>query len=125
MAARSTGMYPREGFNLDEQLQVPLTTGGTVENLGCTLEHAKTVRVIIIGGVVTGDGYIEFSPDLAGSIRIKFTAADLDANGVGIAHFRGALMRGKTQDAAFGLINGTGSANATACYIELLDTAEV
>ena len=43
MAARSTGIFVREGFNLDEEMLVPAS--GTVP---ANLYHAKTIRVIAI-----------------------------------------------------------------------------
>ena len=82
MAQRSTGLFPREGFNLDAQCEIPLTTPAAA---AVTLAHAKTIRVITIGQT-GGDATITL-----GGEAVTIAAADLDANGVGIAHVRGAL----------------------------------
>ena len=82
MAARSTGMFPREGFNLDNETEI--TTVATAAAV--TLAHAKTIRVIVIG-LAGGDCTVT----LGGQDVVITEAADLDPNGVGIAHIRGAL----------------------------------
>ena len=82
MAARSTGIFPREGFNLDAECEV--TTSPVAAK--ATLAHAKTIRLIVIG-LVGGDATIT----LGGETVVVSEATDLDLNGVGIAHIRGAL----------------------------------
>ena len=82
MAARSTGLFPREGFNLDAECEI--TTSPTAAS--ATLAHAKTIRVIVIG-LVGGDATVT----LGGQTVVVAEATDLDPNGVGIAHIRGAL----------------------------------
>jgi len=82
MAARSTGLFPREGFNLDAQAEI--TTSPTAAAV--TLANAKTIRVIVIG-LAGGDATVT----LGGQDVVITEAADLDQNGVGIAHIRGAL----------------------------------
>ena len=81
MAQRSTGLFPREGFNLDAQCEIPLTTPAAA---AVTLTHAKTIRVIGIG--VTGDVTVTL-----GGEAIVLAVADADPNGVVIGHVRGAL----------------------------------
>ena len=82
MAARSTGIFPREGFNLDAETEITTTpTAAAV-----TLSHAKTIRVIVIG-LVGGDATVT----LGGQTVEVAAATDLDLNGVGIAHIRGAI----------------------------------
>ena len=82
MAARSTGIFPREGFNLDQECEI--TTSPTASAV--TLSHAKTIRVIVIG-LVGGDATVS----IGGKTIVVTEADDLDLNGVGIAHIRGAL----------------------------------
>ena len=82
MAARSSGMFPREGFNLDAQAEI--TSSPTAAAV--TLAHAKTIRVIVIG-LAGGD----ITVTLGGQDVVIAVATDLDQNGVGIAHIRGAL----------------------------------
>ena len=82
MAARSSGIFPREGFNLDAQCAITTTPTAAA----ATLKHAKTIRVIVIG-LAGGDATIT----LGGESVVIAEATDLDQNGVGIAHVRGAL----------------------------------
>ena len=82
MAARSTGIFPREGFSLDAELEITTTpTAAAV-----TLANAKTIRVIVVG-LSGGDATVT----LGGEAVVIAEATDLDANGVGIAHVRGAI----------------------------------
>lgn len=81
MAARSTGLFPREGFNLDAECEI--TTSSTAA--ATTLEHAKTIRVIAVG-LTGGDATVTL-----GGEAVVLAAADADPNGVVIAHVRGAL----------------------------------
>ncbi len=69
MAARSTGLFTREGFNLDAEMQVPENSGGSVELLG-DLSKAKTIRIILINPVITGDAVIRIDFD-TGNLRFK------------------------------------------------------
>lgn len=90
MAARSTGLFPREGFNLDSELEI--TTSDLAANV--TLKHAKTIRIIVVGAVRTapvGDGAEGNITVNIGGQDVVFTNTDFDANGVAIAHIRGAL----------------------------------
>ena len=80
MAARSTGIFPREGFNLDAECEI--TTSAAAAST--TLAHAKTIRVIGIG--VTADVVATL-----GGVAVELNTADADPNGVVIAHIRGAL----------------------------------
>jgi hypothetical protein len=75
-------MFPREGFNLDAQTEI--TTSPTAAAV--TLANAKTIRVIVLG-LAGGDATVT----LGGQSVVITEAADLDLNGVGIAHIRGAL----------------------------------
>ena len=82
MAQRSTGIFPREGFSLDAELEI--TTAPTAAKV--TLANAKTIRVIVIG-LSGGDATVT----VGGQAVVIAEATDLDGNGVGIAHIRGAL----------------------------------
>ena len=83
MAARSTGIFPREGFSLDGELEVTETPGAAA---AVTLANAKTIRVIVVG-LSGGDATVT----LGGEAVVIAEATDLDKNGVGIAHVRGAI----------------------------------
>lgn len=119
MAARSTGVFPREGISLDAQMQVPENAGGTVALLG-DLSKAKTIRVIFHGVVITGNGSITLDMITTDSAYRTYTAADVQ-DGMIIDHLRGARIDGQTQDLAYQLVQNTGSAAAGGCYIELVD----
>lgn len=92
MAARSTGLFPREGFNLDNAFEV--TTSPVVAPV--TIALIRTLRVIIVNArevAATGDGAPGvFGYSIAGTqylFTINDFLAKLDANGTYIAHHRG------------------------------------
>ena len=125
MAARSTGMYPREDYNIDAAMQVPATSGGSVALLG-DLSKAKTIRVIVVGAAIVGDAEIQISFDTGDTVFVKFDAltAGNPLGGVMIAHIRGSLLKGKSQDVGYGLVQNTGSATLSpngGVYLELVD----
>jgi hypothetical protein len=93
MTARST--YPiREGFFFDANTKIETS----VKDLGVELKNVKTIRIIVVGAEVNYDGdlaYIRLYDDNSG-LFYTITSDDLrqnsDANGVYIAHLRGALL---------------------------------
>ena len=114
MSARSTGMFPREGFNLDAELEI--TTSDTAAAV--TLANAKTIRVIVVGATITGDGDVTVN---IGGKDVVFGTADLDLNGVGIAHIRGALCD-TDNNVVYAANANTGSATvAGGVFYELVD----
>lgn len=128
MARRSSGLFPREGFNLDNAFAVTaVTTPAPV-----TIANVRTYRVVIVGVNVTaavGDGgAATFGYDIGGKIY-AFTADDLaaatDANGVYVAHHRGFGATTNTVDYTItpGADNtGTGQQLAIGgMFIELVD----
>ncbi len=123
MAARSTGLFTREGFNLDAQMQVPENAGGNVALLG-DLSKAKTIRIILINPQILGDAEIRVDFDQTNSITRTYdvTTPYTEPNSnIIIDHVRGALLDGKTQDVAYQIILNTGSAAVDAVYLELVD----
>ena len=97
MAQRSSGIFPREGFNLDAECEI--TTSPTAAAV--TLSHAKTIRVIVLG-LNGGDATVT----VGGQDVVVTEAADLDQNGVGIAHIRGAICDADN-DVSYALTAGT------------------
>lgn len=92
MAARSEGIFPREGFNLDNAFQIfPVESDAPV-----SLANVRSFRVVIAGlqeVPATGDGAGGvFAYEVGGKVY-AFTINDLlaaaDNNGVFIAHHRG------------------------------------
>ena len=123
MAARSTGLFTREGFNLDAQMQVPENAGGTLSLLG-DLSKAKTIRVILINPLITGDATIVVDFDTLNTVQRVYdvnTAYMPGSGNIIVDHVRGALLDGKVQDVAYQLVQGTGSATVDAVYLELVD----
>jgi len=107
MAARSSGIFVREGFNLDEEMLVPAS--GTVP---ANLYHAKTIRVIGIN--VSGTDLVA----TIGGQAVALSDADADLNGVVIAHVRGALC---TDEPTGSTCTITGTATNDGVYLELVD----
>ena len=113
MAARSTGMFPREKFDLDANFA--LTTSPVTQ--GVTLANIKTIRVIVVGAAGVDDlGTNKITVDV-GNQTVVFNAADLDENGVGIAHLRGALCDGDNQ--AFYTLGGGSSVGGV--FLDMVD----
>ena len=108
MAARSSGMFPREGFNLDAECEI--TTSPTAA--ATTLAHAKTIRVI--GLAVTGS---DLTVTLGGQ-TVVLDSADADPNGVVIAHIRGALCADEPLGSTCSI---AGTATNDGVYLELVD----
>lgn len=117
MAARSTGLFPREGFNLDDSCKITATATGT--DAPVTLTSAKTIRILVVGASGIDDAGTNKITVTLGGQAVVFNAADLDANGVGIAHIRGALCDADDND-AFYTLGGT-AAIAGGVYLELVD----
>lgn len=99
MGARATSSI-REGFFLDANTKIETTT----KNLGVDLGNIKTVRIIVLDATVTqaaGAGTvakIELK-NTSDSDKVFYTItsadlANLDDNGVYLAHVRGALFEG-------------------------------
>ena len=113
MAARSSGLFPREGFNLDAECEITASAVAA----STTLANAKTIRVIVINaGGIDDAGTNKITVTLGGQV-IEVNAADLDANGVGIAHVRGALC---DADNNVQYVLG-GTATVTGVFYELVD----
>ena len=115
MAARSTGLFPREGFSLDAELEVTATPGAAA---AVTLANAKTIRVIVLGAANIDDlGTNKVTVTLGGQ-DIVFNESDLDKNGVGIAHVRGALCDANNNvEYTLG-----GTATVSGVFYELVDS---
>lgn len=114
MGARSSGIFPREGFNLDNECEI--TSSATAANV--TLANAKTIRIIAIGkgGTYDNAGTNKLTVTVGGQ-AIDFDLRDFDANGVGIAHIRGALC---DIDNNVSYTQG-GTATITKVFYELVD----
>ena len=70
MAARSSGLFPREGFNLDAECEITTSSASAA----VTLTNAKTIRVIGIGVTVDvvatlGGVAVEHITDFGGGLR--------------------------------------------------------
>ena len=106
MAARSSGIFPREGFNLDAECEITTSSAPAAT----TLAHAKTIRVIAIG-LSGGDATVTL-----GGEAIVLAEADADPNGVVIGHVRGALC-----DADNNVIYSLSAGTVGGVFYELVD----
>jgi hypothetical protein len=113
MARRSTGIFPREKFDLDANLAV--TTSDA--DLGITLKYVKTIRCILVGATITGNATVTFN---VGGRDVVFGANDLDANGVGIAHVRGALCDADNL-VKYTIAAGTGTAVVGGAFLDVVE----
>ena len=87
MAQRSTGVFPREKFDLDESLKL---TASPVA-MPIPLTSIGTIRVVVLGAAgIDNAGTNKITVNVGGK-SVEFNANDIDANGVGIAYLRGAL----------------------------------
>ena len=107
MSAQSTGIFPREGFNLDAETEITTTPTAAAT----TLSFAKTIRVIVLG-LVGGNATIS----IGGQTIVVDEATDLDLNGVGIAHIRGAICD-QNNNVSYALSAGT----VAGVFYELVD----
>ena len=106
-------MFPREKFDLDANFA--LTTSAATQTV--TLANVKTIRVIVVGAAgVDNAGTNKVSVDVGNQV-IEFNAQDLDLNGVGIAHIRGALCDGDNQ--AFYTLGGTATVGGV--FLDMVD----
>jgi len=92
MAARSEGIFPREGFNLDNSFKI---TNSPVA-APVTLANVRSLRVVVIGGVYTaptGDGTDSTLTIDIGGKTVDLSGAQIEAamegSGVFMIHFRG------------------------------------
>ena len=113
MAARSTGVFPREKFDLDAALAVTATPAAAA----ISLKSIATIRVIVLGAAgVDNAGTNKITVNVGGQ-SVVFKAQDLDINGVGIAHLRGTLCDANNNiDYDLG-----GTATLQGCYIDAVD----
>jgi hypothetical protein len=113
MAARSVGVFPREKFDLDENLKVTTTDA----DLGVTLKHIKTIRCILVNSTITGNATVTFN---VGGRDVVFGAGDLDLNGVGMAHVRGALCDADNL-VKYTIAAGTGTATVGGAFLDMVE----
>lgn len=113
MAARSSGIFPREKFDLDAALAVTATPAAAAIDL----KSIRTIRVIVIGAAgIDNAGTNKITVNVGGQ-AVVFNAADLDSNGVGIAHIRGSLC--DANNLVDYDLGGTGT--LVACYLDAVD----
>jgi hypothetical protein len=106
-------MFPREKFDLDTALQV--TTTATACALPLT--SINTIRVIVLGAAGIDDAGTNKITVTVGGQAIVFKAADLDKNGVGIAHVRGTLCDANNNISY--TLGGTGT--VTGVFLDAVD----
>lgn len=113
MAARSTGVFPREKFDLDAAFEVTASPAAAP----IPLTSIGTIRVVVLGAAGIDDAGTNKVTVNVGGKAVVFNAADLDKNGVGIAHIRGALCdANNNMDYDLG-----GTATVSAVYLDVVD----
>jgi hypothetical protein len=113
MAQRSTGVFPREKFDLDQAMVV---TASEVM-MPISLQSIRTIRIIVLGAAGIDNGGTNKITVNVGGKSVVFKAADLDVNGVGIAYLRGTLCDA-SNNADYDL-GGTGTVGAV--YLDAVD----
>lgn len=120
MAARSTGIFPREGFSLDNAFKLD-DTGSTKSPVN--LRHCRTFRVVMVNTVLTGAAILGI--EIYGNVVASFDAAELaaakDPNGVVTIHLRGYNLLGLTEVVNYAVVLGGGTFSTGGIYIELVD----
>lgn len=111
--ALSTGIFPREKFDLDANMVVTTVDADP----GVTLKHIKTIRCIVVGTTITGNATVTFN---VGGKDVVIGANDLDKNGVGIAHVRGAICDADNL-VKYTAAAGTGSVSVGAAFLDAVD----
>jgi len=131
MGARAT-YYNREGFFLDKNTKIETT----YKTLGCDLSHTKTIRLIVLDATVVqaaGNGTNATIVLQYGGSNTPFytiTSADLanvDENGVYIAHVRGGLLPDNVRSVRYVYTAGTagsGTAGAITGFSVYVDAVE-
>lgn len=113
MAQRSTGVFPREKFDLDGAMVVT----ASVATMPISLKSIGTIRVIVIGASGIDNGGTNKVTVNVGGKSVVFNANDLDANGVGIAYLRGSLCDANN-NADYDL---GGTATVSSVYLDAVD----
>ena len=121
MSARYTGIFPREGFNLDNSFKLAEGAGAPAP---VTITNCRTLRVIATGVNLTGDAVvaIEIGGEIVYSADAAQFASDLDPNGVLILHVRGHSKPGN--NCGYVLFANTGTASVAVnggIFVELVD----
>lgn len=113
MAARSSGVFPREKFDLDAAFEVTATAAA----MPIPLTSIGTIRIVVLGAAgIDNAGTNKITVNVGGK-SVVFNANDLDANGVGIAYLRGTLCDANN-NADYDL-GGTGTVNSV--YLDAVD----
>lgn len=125
MTQRSIGIFPREKFDLDENMK--LTTSPTP----CAIEltSISIIRVVVLGADYTapvGDGEDGRIDVTVGGKVVSFGQSDLDVNGVGLAYLRGSLCDAN-DNVSYTLVDGDdntgtgGSYTVEGVYLDAVD----
>lgn len=108
MAQRSTGIFPREKFDLDASMAVTATPAAAP----VALSSIGTIRVVVLGAVIGAGDSVTVT---VGGKAIVFESGDLDANGVGLAYLRGSLC--SDNDMSYALDGAT----VAGVYVDAVD----
>lgn len=116
MAQRSTGVFPREKFDLDDAMEVQYDNTTTSP---IPLNSVNAWRIVVLGADNLGSGgeggYVRVN---TGGRITDFYSEDIDANGVGIAYVRGSSIEAGENWHWYDRYNG---AQADAVYLDAVD----
>jgi hypothetical protein len=115
MTARSTGVFPREGINLDNAFEVPYN--GSIQ-APVTLAHCRTLRVTAVGFNVTGDAVVAI--DIGANVGDQVLGLDstTDFTKPVVFHVRGFH---RNQECLVTPLVNTGTITPGKVFVELLD----
>ena len=125
MAARSEGIFPREGFNLDNTFEI--TSDAQLSPV--SFASIRTLRMIVVGLDVTeptGGGTEASLTVTIGTKNHEVDFSKVDPNGVYIEHIRG-FHQGANNATQYTLTQGlpnagtAGTASLSGVFIELVD----
>jgi hypothetical protein len=113
MAQRSTGVFPREKFDLDKSMKLTASAAA----MPIVLTSIGTIRIVVLGAAgIDNAGTNKITVNVGGQ-SVVFNANDLDSNGAGIAYLRGALCDANN-NADYDL-GGTGTVGSV--YLDAVD----
>jgi hypothetical protein len=115
MSARSTGIFPREGVNLDNAFEVPYN--GSIQ-APVTLAHSRTLRVIAVGFNVTGNAVVAIDIGANAGDQVLALDSTTDFTEPVVFHLRGF---GRTQDCVVTPFVNTGAITPGRVFVELSD----
>lgn len=115
MSARSTGVFPREDFNLDAAFEIPYNSSGTPP---VTLGRVRTLRVTVVGYRVTGNATVVIDVGSSTPEQLIVLDSTMSTTKPLIFHIRGF---GRHQEMGVTPFVNSGSITPGKVYVECVD----